>query len=237
MRPVRIAALALAGLALAALVGAGRPDGARAVDEQPAQGITVTGTGTASAAPDRASFSFGVASVGTTAQQALAANAAETAKVVSALKEAGVARADLQTQEVSLSAQPGESGAGIAGFLAQNSISVTIRHLSRAGALVDAAVAAGASQVFGPSLSASDQAALSRQALRAAAADARAKAEAIAAATGMTLGKVLSAVEGGPTPVPLPLAARAGVAGMPQTPIEPGTQQIQATVTVTFAIA
>lgn len=79
----------------------------------------------------------------------------------------------------------------------------------------------------------SDQTELYRSALRAAYANARAKAQTLAEAADVSLGRVLIAVEAGGGPVPLPTEQRAADTG---APIEPGTQEVQATVTVTFAI-
>jgi uncharacterized protein YggE len=88
--------------------------------------------------------------------------------------------------------------------------------------------------VFGPSLTRSDQAAVYRSALRAAYADARAKAETLAAAAGVTLGAMTSTVEGGGS-MPMPVAV--GRAEDAKATIEPGTQEIQASVSVTFAVS
>src|SRR2546422_191569 len=73
-----------------------------------------------------------------------------------------------------------------------------------AGDIVDAAVGAGANQVYGPSLLASDQDAAYRTALKAAVAQARAQAETLATAAGRSLGAITAISEGGSTPVPLP---------------------------------
>ena len=119
------------------------------------------------------------------------------------------------------------------GFAASNVVSTTV-DLDRAGAVIDAAVEAGANQVNGPTMSVADQGKLYRQALKAAVADARLSAETIAAAAGRSLGKVTAVVEsGGSTPVPMFEKAAASDAG---TPIEAGTQQTTASVTVTFAL-
>src|SRR4029077_11795082 len=110
------------------------------------------------------------------------------------------------------------------------SVSATVRDLNKAGRIVDAAVAAGANQVFGPSLTRSDTSSLYRSALRAAVADARAKAGAIAAAGHVHIRGIRSVVEqSASAPVPLPTAARGAV--QTSTPIEPGTEMVQATVT------
>ena len=80
----------------------------------------------------------------------------------------------------------------------------------------------------------SDQAAVYRNALKAAYADARARAQALAEAAGVTLGAMTSTVEGGAS-TPMPLAA--GRAEDAKATIEPGTQEIQASVSVTFAVS
>ena len=90
----------------------------------------------------------------------------------------------------------------------------------------------GANQVSGPSLFRADQSAQYRQALRAAYADARTKAVALADAAGASVGRVVALVEaGGATPLPATAERLADT-----TPIEPGTQEVQASVTVTFAL-
>jgi uncharacterized protein YggE len=100
--------------------------------------------------------------------------------------------------------------------------------------VIDAAVNAGANQVYGLSLSHGDQDELYRQALKAAVANARANAQALASASNLSLGRVTAIVEGGGAPQPVPFAA-ADKAMAESTPIEPGTQQTTASVTVTFS--
>jgi uncharacterized protein YggE len=183
--------------------------------------------------PDRAELSFGVESQGQTAKAALAANAAEMRRVIAAVKAAG--GAGVRTQSVSLSPRYDEQNQ-VQGFVATNSVSATIKEIAKAGALIDAAVDAGANQVYGPSLSRGDQGELYRDALKAAVADARASAEALAAASNLALGRITAIVEGGGSvPQPYAVADKAMEAG--STPIEPGTQQTTATVSVTFAVS
>jgi uncharacterized protein len=218
--------LALAAVAAVVLAGT-----APAAAGDPADGITVQGTASVSAVPDRAELHVGVESQGATARAALAANAAEMRRVLAALRSAGAT--DLKTQFVSVNPRYAEAGA-VQGFTAHNSVSATIRDVSKAGAVVDAAVAAGANQVHGPNLTHSDPSALYRQALRAAVAEARLSAQALAAASNLTLGAVTAVVEGGSAPMPHALEARAAdQAG--STPIEPGQREVSASVSVTFA--
>ena len=230
----RLLLLSAALAAVVAFAGIGAPQGARSDTSPAAKTITVTGSGTVTTVPNRAGFSFGVVSNARTATGALAANATDMRNVIAALVAAGVARSDIQTQGVSLSARTTDNGDTIIGYTASNSVSATVRDLNKAGRVVDAAVAAGANQVFGPSLTRSDSSGLYRSALRGAVADARSKASAIAAASHVRLGRVRSVVEqSASTPVPLP-AVRGAIAT--STPIEPGTQLVQATVTVEFFI-
>jgi uncharacterized protein YggE len=184
--------------------------------------------------PNRALFSFGVTTQGRTAAGALAENAASMRKVIAALKDAGIAAADIQTASVSLSPRYSNDGETILGYTASNTVSATTKDINKAGPIVDAAVAAGANQVSGPSLTRADSGSLYRRALKAAVADARLKAATIAAASHARLGRVRSVVEGSSAPVPVPLAKAAGA--VDTTPIQPGTQLVEATVTVEFAI-
>ncbi len=68
----------------------------------PPRTITVSGTGTITTVPDQAGFSFGVATAGRTAQEALSANASRMNRLVDVLKKLGLRPADLQTSEISL---------------------------------------------------------------------------------------------------------------------------------------
>jgi uncharacterized protein len=226
--------LPIAGLLLlvATVVAVSLPGAATSAAAEPA-GITVQGKASVASVPDRAELSFGVESQGETARAALAANAAEMRRVLAALKSAGAT--NVKTQYVSLSPRYSERNEA-QGFNASNSVSATVRDIARAGAVIDAAVAAGANQVYGPSLSRGDETALYRQALKTAVENARATAQALAAASGLSLGRVTAIVEGGDAPQPLAFAA-ANKAMDESTPIEPGTQDVTATVSVTFSLS
>ena len=228
MKPIRIAALVVVGAAVVALAGVGRPDLAGGASE-PSGGITVTGTGTVQTTPDHAEFTLGVQSEGPTAREALAANSEEMRRVFAALFAAGVAKGDVQTQTVSVSKSYQGNG-----YSAGNSVSLTIRELAKAGSILDAASNAGANDVYGPTLSRSDEAGQQAKALRAAFDNARARARVLAEAAGVQLGRVTAIIESGNEQEPyyaVALAKRSADA-----PIEPGRQQVQATVRVTFAI-
>lgn len=237
MRIARIAAVALFILAVAALAGVGRPEAVRSAegDSPPQRTITVGGSASVTAVPDRATFTFGVDTRGQTASAALNESGAAIQRVVDAVKRAGVDGKGIQTQSVSLYPQTSSDGRHIEGYAASASVVARLDDLDRAGPLVDAAVAAGATSVYGPSLERSDADELRDQALADAVADARTKAEALAKAAGGSLGDVISVTESGGSVPPVPYAGRDAIATAEMT-IEPGTQEIQASVTVTFEL-
>jgi uncharacterized protein YggE len=225
-----LAAIGFASVAL--LSGAAGAGGASSAATQ--HSIVVSGNGAVATVPDRAQLSLGVSSDAKTASAVLRANAAEMTRVIAAVKAQGIAAADIRTEFVSLSPRYTPNGEDIAGYTAANSVNVTLRRLDKTGGVIDAAVDAGANQISGPNLSRSDQTALYRQALRAAIANAKAKAQTIAHASGLHLRRITDVAESG-GPAPVPETAKVGVA--PSTPVEPGTQVVEATVTVTFSVA
>src|SRR5215831_2660267 len=195
--------LVLAGalIVAAAIAGVAQPHLGRSATPPADSTITVTGNGTVDATPDQASFDFGVTTNGATAGEALSSNSAQARAIIAALKKAGVDSSDIQTTQVSLWPQTSNDGTRITGYQASNSVQVTAA-LGKSGELVDAAVGAGANNVDGPSLDTADRASLYNAALKKALGAARVTAQAIAAATGLTLGTVLTVHEGGaPTPI------------------------------------
>jgi uncharacterized protein YggE len=225
--------LAFAGALVAAIL-LGTAGAAGASSEAAVQhSIVVTGQGSVSTVPDRAQVSFGVSTDAKTASAALRANAAEMTKVIAAVKGEGVAAADIKTDLVSLSPRYSQNGDTVVGYTATNSVSATIRNLAKIGGTIDAAVDAGANQVSGPNLVRGDMTALYRAALRAAIANAKGKAQTIAAASGLQLRRITDVSEASSAPVPQPLTKAGADAA---TPVEPGTQLVEAAVTVTFAV-
>lgn len=223
----------LALLAIGVALLAGGADAATTAATTTTDSVTVTGTGSVTAVPDQAEFDFTVQTKGATAAGALSRNATDTKAVIAAVEGAGVPSANVQTTQVSLDPVMSNDGTSIVGYTAANSIDVTKLAIAKAGPLVDAAVGAGANSVSGPSLTVSSQDSLYAQALKAAVVQSKAKAQALADAAGRNLGAVTTIVEGGGSS-PLPFAV--GAAAKDSTPIEAGTQQIQATVTVTYAL-
>lgn len=222
------------GAAVAVALAVAATASATAGAQPQARTITVNGTGTVTVVPTQAEFTFGVTTVGKTATAALGANSRAMNKLIAAIEQQGIKAADVQTAEVSLMPNRNQAGTTIVGYTATNSVSALVRSIVKAGPLVDAAVRAGANDVQGPSLTVADSGNLSRQALRAAVTDARARAQAVAAQAHVTLGAIVSIAETSNT-VPPPFSSLQA-AKASSTPVSAGTIQVEADITAVFAI-
>lgn len=231
---IKVAIAAFLVLAAAAVVGVGRPESAGGAAQDARQGITVTGSGRIRSTPDRATLTFGIQTRGATADATHAAHAAEVKRLIAALRAAGVAAKDIKTEQFDVS--PRYDVDKPEGYQANSSVTVNNQPLDRASRLSDVGVNAGADSVSGPGLFVADPDAGYDKALVRAFADAKAKAEVLAKATGVSLGEVTSIVEGS-QPSYMPMYATAELrAKDAQMPIEPGSEQVTAVVTVTFAL-
>lgn len=200
--------------------------------------IVVTGDASAEAAPDRASFTAGVQAEARGARDALTAASTAMTQVLAALEAAGVAKADLQTSELSVDpvwddGDGGQRQPQVRGYMASNLVTVRSRDLAALGALIDAASEAGANRFMGLSFALADPAAQEAEARAAAVAEARARAEQLASAAGVRLGPVLSITEQGGAG-PMPMFARADA--MPAPPVAPGSVGVTVSVEVVYGI-
>lgn len=233
MKTISIAAVA-AVLAAAGALAVARPGAAHGSSASDARTVTVSGSATAKVVPDTALFTFGLETEAASAKAALADNGGRMRRVIAALLRTGVVKADIQTQDVSVYPRQNDNG-DVVGYSANGSVAATVRRLAKAGAVVDAAVGAGATETSGPQFSRSGTE-LTQQALAEAFSNARAKAAALAREAGASLGDVRRIEESSESPQPVPLGMYRAAA-LDSTPIEPGTQEARASVTVTFSLA
>ena len=139
--------LTLALIAFLPALAAASPAAAleRLIDISNDRWVEVSGEGSVSAAPDFAQATLGVTTTGKTAGEAMAANAKAANALVSLIKAEGVAPADIQTSELSISPMfsqpaPGQTSAPtITGYNVSNNVAVIIRDIPRLGALLDKA--------------------------------------------------------------------------------------------------
>jgi uncharacterized protein YggE len=238
-RTIAAAALGAIVVAVAALsVRSGPVAGAPiAGTEPPPHTVTVSGNGKVTVVPDVARVYLGVSLTKPTVKAARDAAAASMTSIISAIKALGVADADLQTAGLSLSARYADgSSTRIVGYSISEQLQVTVRDLDKAGDVVDAATAKGATDVNGISFELADPAKALDTARAAAVTAARTSAQAMASAAHVTLGAVVSISDASvPTPIYYGTAAAAPAADL-KTPVQPGTQDVSAVVTVVFEL-
>ena len=194
--------------------------------------LQVTAEGVATVRPDAAFLTVGVVSTGTSAREATDGNAATMTAVIAGLRKAGVDARYIRTQQINVqprfARQPGggyEDSAQIAGYVARNSVAVTVVNLSAAPEVIAASFAAGANSVSGPELGSEDPqtgiAAARHDALR----KARTEAEDYAEGLGMTIVRVLRVGENGGAIEPVRYitvtGARLAAPGAPPPPPPP----------------
>lgn len=249
MKSPLLAALALSAAALPAAASAQNVSSGPVV----APGSTVlsiSAEGRTNRAPDLATFSAGVTSSGKTAGEALAKNSADMARVIAALKRAGIADKDIQTSNLSLnpvyadmSRQPRDPleqvVPPIIGYQVNNTVNVRQRKLEDFGKVIDTLVTAGANQVNGPNFQVDDQDAALDEARIAAMKKARDRANLYARAAGLRVVRVLTISEsGGYAPQPPIMYARAAMADMASAPpVAAGEVSLTMNVSVTFELA
>ena len=246
MRRRLVAGVIGAGLAGVLILSGCTPTTVVSPAGEAARTVSVVGTGTAEATPDAARASLTVESIDpASADAAQAAAAAATNLALGALKAAGVAEADIATQTINVGPvyEPVTDGSQtINGYRASQTLLVTLRDLTTAGATLDSAVKAGGSSVRIDYLEpyVSDTSAAMTKARAQAVEVARAEAEQYASLLGFTLGAVANVSESAGNS-PLPPMAMAASLGAPNekspTPIEAGTSIVTITVNVAWLIA
>ena len=211
----------------------------------PVDTVSVTGSARVTTTPDRFSFNVSVQTIAPTVEEAVNENNAKVAAVIAALKNAGAKPEEIQTSNFSIFPQQDYSQQQqgklprLLGYQVSNSITVTKKEIASAGKLLQAALGAGVNQSSGLSFSVSDPTRGRDEGLRAAFADARAKASLLAQAAGRTLGSAMAITEGGssnPQP-PRPMIGRVMAAQVAEpVPVESGSEELSFTVSVVFAM-
>ena len=207
----------------------------------PQRTLSVSGTGTASGQPDVAVVTLGVETEAEEAAAALSQNNEQMQALIDALTEAGIAEENIRTQVVRLQPryqQPEPQAQGtpeLAGYRAINLVEVRVEELDALGEILDAAVQAGGNRIENIRFEISDPASLVDQAREAAWNDALNKAEQLAELAGVELGPVMTISETGQAPRPVVERAVGGQAEA-AVPIQPGTQDVEIAIHVTWSL-
>lgn len=200
--------------------------------------VSTNGVAIVRSAPDEALVTLGVQTEADTAQGAMQANAERMADLTQALLDSGLDDEDLATATINLYPRWDMNGTSIIGFTAENQVTVTVRNLDRVGDIIDGGVQAGANLTSGITFRVSNGNEASDRALQEAVADARRKAEILAAAGGAELGAVVTIVEASSSSTPpIVYAEEARAAADMATSVFPPTLESQVSVTVVWALA
>lgn len=206
--------------------------------------ISVTGVGEVIIVPDAANIQIGVQVFSEELADAQAMSTEQITAIINTLTEAGIDEKDIQTSNYSVSIRQQYDEQGIAtavlGYDIYNTLSVTVRDLDSLGEILDQVVAAGANQIYGIYFFSTDLTSATAQAREAAVADAQERANQLAAAAGVSVGRILNISEGyssAPMPVDYGKGYAAESDAAAGVPIQTGSQSVQISVTMTFEIA
>lgn len=230
--------LSLATAALAALLMA-----APAAAQETTPSLSVNGEGRVKVEPDIVLVSLGVVTQAATARVALDANSADAAKLLAALKGAGIADKDVATTQFSVDPvyappppgpviEPDASGR-IVGYRVTNQVRVRIEGVGRSGDILDRVVAAGGNRIGALTFDISEPGPLRDRAVKEAIADARRKAELMAEAAGVRLGRILSLSSGD---VAMPAFDAKVAMSARAVPIAPGERTVSANASLVYEI-
>ena len=205
-------------------------------------GISVSGSGKASAKPDIATAVVGIQVTTNTLAEATSQANAKMTSIINQVKSMGVADKDMQTINYSVSPvtqqnTPQNTTPRITGYNVSNQLRITIRKIDDLGKILDGAVTAGANNIYGVSFSIENPKPLQMQARADAVKDAQDKAGQLAKAGGLTLGKIIFINEGTVSPQPIFRAAGAPMAlDSSAVPVQTGELEVTVSVDVRFAV-
>ncbi|HEX6589672.1 MAG TPA: SIMPL domain-containing protein [Longimicrobiales bacterium] len=213
--------------------------------------IVVSSMGTASRAPEQAVINLAIETAARTAQEAAEQNAETMDRIVAALRRLDIPEDRVRTTAYNMypeyrhydgrDPEMARRQPEIIGYRVMNQVMVTVDGAARAGAVIDAALGAGANRVDGLGFQLRDTEAVRAEALREAMQKARAEAQLLAEAAGLTLGppiEISTSYGYMPPPPPMPMMmARdmVGVAAAAPTPVQPGQVEIMANVNVVYS--
>ncbi len=203
-----------------------------------ARQISVTGSGSAAAAPDIAIITVGVEVMARSVAAARTQAATDGVAVIEALQAGGVASRDMATTTFAIHPMyDHRNGRHLRGYRVTNTVEARVRNLESLGQLLDSVVAAGGDNTVVNDIrfAHEDTTALDTAARTEAWQDARRKAVQLAELAGLELGNA-SFINEESHPAPMPTPRHAMLESTPATPIEAGDLGVTVTITVGFAL-
>lgn len=201
--------------------------------------FSVDGVGEATAIPDTAMISFGVTKTASTVQSAKDQVNAIANKITQDLKNLGINVKDIKTTNYSVNPQYDYSGGTqrFTGYIVDTNMQVKLQPIDKANQAIDITTQDGATQVSGVQFVVNDakQKELTNEARKKAIADAKEKAQSLAGAAGINLGRIVDIQENAQNnPRPVPLLMETAKGGGEPTQLNPGENTISTTITLSY---
>lgn len=234
--------LAFAILAILALaVSACGPTTINQAAPESVKTLNVSGIGVVYLKPDIVYINIGVNTQRPNAAEAVEINKEQTSKVIAAIKDFGVAEKDIRTTNFSIWSNPQYDPMGqitSTNYSVDNTVNVTVRDLDKLGDLLDAAVQAGANNIYSIQFDVEDKTEATKEARAQAVEDAKTEAKELADAAGVKLVTIesINYYESSPTPYFEGKGGGGGAMSEAAVPIQPGQLAISVTVNVTYSI-
>ncbi|MBJ8339655.1 SIMPL domain-containing protein [Antrihabitans sp. YC3-6] len=231
---IGVAAAAVAVLGLSGCTNSDSGDGGD---------VTVVGNGEVRGTPDILNATVGIEVSAPDVAGAVSTANERANAMIDALSGSGVAKEDIQTNQLSVSPEYNNLPTGgtntITGYRVTNSVRIVVRDLSKASEVLDKAVKAGGdnARLDGVSFDIDDNTQLLADARERAFNDAKARAEQYAELSGESLGDVITITEvRGDTAIPQPQVQRDTLEGSASFALEPGQQTVSFQVTVKWSL-
>ena len=221
--------------------------------------IQVAGTGEISAVPDIAEISFTVSQDSKTMADAQKTITDSATKALSYLKTQGIADADIKTEDYSVSPKyewqtqsmrpcvegsicPPDGQNVLVGYSASESITVKVRNIDNAGAIITGLGGTGVTDISGPNFTIDNDDALKTEVRAKAITDAKTKATELAKELGVSLIRIVNFSDNGGGGYPMPMYAKsmmadsAGAVAPTAAPLPTGENKYTSNVTITYEI-
>ena len=204
--------------------------------------LNVSAQAEARRVPDVATISAGVVTQAADGNTAMRQNAEQMAKVMAAIKAAGIAEKDIQTSGISLNPQyryVENEAPSITGYQATNTVSLKVRDITKLGKVLDSLAAQGANQINGPSFEIDQPEPAYDEARLAALKKAQARAETYAKSLDLRVRRIVSISEGSQGGFrPMPMMAMAGRSAKAEmdTAVSPGETTVSVNLDVVFEL-
>lgn len=202
--------------------------------------FSVSGTGKATGIPDTAVLSIGVTKTGETVAIAQEQTNSAANKIIDDLKKLGIAQKDIKTTNYSVNPNYDFSrgGQNITGYTVTQTLEVSVTPIDLANKTVDTATSDGANLVGGINFTFNDATKkdLENKARADAVNMAKEKAQSLASATGIRLGKIVDVQESGdfnPRPIMMAQSLEVGK-GAGDTSLQPGENSITINITLSY---